>query len=281
VEALDRRVYDQLTALGRTLASGDLTNLDAVTDSLQSAVFTREYAFLEDTGLEDRLAVLNDQSKSLHSGLASAQQIYAPCAGLFSAQTDGLESLLAPGFLDALSPDAVAALGALRPLAVDADCPGKLIKGFTWYLVFTVGADERNFEPGDKIDVRFEQGVSRALTMTVCAREEDQSGRAAVAASCEDHLADIVALRTMPADIVTASYSGISVPREAVRVLEDGTPGVYCLVGLQAEFKQIDVVYDTGVNLLVRYDLEDEDALRPGDDIIVAARDLYDGKIVK
>jgi len=35
------------------------------------------------------------------------------------------------------------------------------------------------------------------------------------------------------------------------------------------------------VNLLVEYDPDDADALRPDDDIIVAARDLYDGKIVK
>ena len=66
--------------------------------------------------------------------------------------------------------------------------------------------------------------------------------------------------------------------------------GVYCLVGMEARFKPVEVVYSGDGFALVRsaYDTAAGDLtgsqevarLRAGDQVIIAGRDLYDGKVL-
>ena len=59
--------------------------------------------------------------------------------------------------------------------------------------------------------------------------------------------------------------------------------GVYCVVGAEARFKPVEVLY-TGDNFLLVRSAPDLTAeklrLRSGDEVIVQARDLFDGKVV-
>ena len=84
-------------------------------------------------------------------------------------------------------------------------------------------------------------------------------------------------------------------PEEALRVVTttqtdaDGNTteskdiGVYCVVGIEARFKPVEVVY-SGENFVIAKSTAGEDQenirLRPGDQVIVQARGLYDGKVV-
>ena len=84
-------------------------------------------------------------------------------------------------------------------------------------------------------------------------------------------------------------------PIEAVRIREqtvtdeDGNEttvsetGVYCVVGVEARFKPVEVVYRGDSFVLVRSTAESNQEklrLRPGDEVIISATDLYDGKVV-
>ena len=88
---------------------------------------------------------------------------------------------------------------------------------------------------------------------------------------------------------------GIRVPKDALRVRtqtseqEDGTTvetqttGVYCIVGMEARFKPVEVLHSGDGFVLVRSTApEDRETLRlrPGDEVIISAKDLYDGKVV-
>ena len=101
-------------------------------------------------------------------------------------------------------------------------------------------------------------------------------------------------LRQQRARIITGSVEGIRVPKEALRaekttqtqeggtVKSDGT-GVYCVVGMEARFKPVEVVYSGESFAIVRANApadKERIRLRPGDEVIVAARGLYDGKVV-
>ena len=89
-------------------------------------------------------------------------------------------------------------------------------------------------------------------------------------------------------------------PKEALRaekvsINEDGSrtvteqTGIYCVVGAEARFKPVKVLYNGDGFVLVRSTLEDladitavqeKTRLRPGDEVIITANDLYDGKVV-
>lgn len=91
------------------------------------------------------------------------------------------------------------------------------------------------------------------------------------------------------------TVEGIRVPKEALRIVtstaenEDGIPettqttGVYCVVGMEARFKPVEVVY-TGDNFVLVRSAAPADRenlrLRPGDEVIISANGLYDGKVL-
>ena len=108
------------------------------------------------------------------------------------------------------------------------------------------------------------------------------------------YLSRLTLLRQQSAQVVWDSTEGIRVPKEALRmekvtvnsegerVTEEAT-GVYCVVGMEARFKPVEVVYNGSSFLLVRSAApEDREnlRLRPGDEVIITANGLYDGKVV-
>ena len=79
------------------------------------------------------------------------------------------------------------------------------------------------------------------------------------------------------------NHSGLRIPANALRLNDQGQSGVYCKVGFTAEFKPVDVVYRGDGYTLVRAaeHAVGSDILRAGDDVIVTASELYDGKVVQ
>ena len=94
--------------------------------------------------------------------------------------------------------------------------------------------------------------------------------------------------------MITNTLEGIRVPKEALRILtktkenEDGSTsqiqisGIYCIIGSEAWFKPVEILYNGEGFLLVQSASQDEKLrLRPGDEVIISAQDLYDGKVVR
>ena len=91
-------------------------------------------------------------------------------------------------------------------------------------------------------------------------------------------------LRRQKAEIIFGKAEGLRTPKEALRMMEEESgpvTGLYCVVGTEARFKPVEVVYTGDTFLLVRSTAEREALrLRSGDEIIVQAEDLYDGKVL-
>ena len=111
----------------------------------------------------------------------------------------------------------------------------------------------------------------------------------------DTYLPQLTLLRKQSAQLVVDSVEGIRVPKDALRIRtteaegEDGTItetktlGVYCVVGMEARFKPVEMLYSGDGFALVRAAApEDRESLRlrSGDEVIISAKDLYDGKVV-
>ena len=96
------------------------------------------------------------------------------------------------------------------------------------------------------------------------------------------------------AELVVDSWSGLRVPKEAVRMVtvtyedkttgqtvEENRLGVYALVGGRVEFKRIEVVTEGGGYYVVRAAGSGSSALRAGDEIIIQGTGLYDGQLLE
>ena len=227
--------------------------------------------------------------------------IRSPRSGLFSGVVDGYESVLTPDTLSALTP---AALDALTPQ--DTAGIGKLILGDSWYYAGTVTAGEaetlrsRNahLRTGETFLLRFAKNIDRDLEVTLVSLSEPENGRCVAVFRGDAYLQELTLLRRQSAEIILDATDGIRVPRAALRVVsqtvtqqdaetgaeapqETSVTGVYCVSGAKARFKPVEVLYAGEEYAVVRPTADGEKLkLRPGDEVIVTAKNLYDGKVV-
>ena len=298
---LDAQILQTIRNYRGALAADRLDTAEDYGDELRSLVMKRDYTYSDTADLSARLAELQSQVNTLQAQAGSSvRRITAPESGLYSAVVDGYETILTPENVEQLTPGQIS---ALEP--DESGLPnnvGKLVLGDTWYYVAVVEESEaQTLEESGTLKLRFAKGVSQDLSVELIHVSEAENGRVAVVFRGDTYLSGLTLLRQQSAEVIRQTYTGIRVPKEAVRVRErtvtdeDGTEstvnetGVYCIVGMEARFKPVDVLYSGEDFALVRSTLDtaeevtksqEEIRLRAGDEVIITAYELYDGKIM-
>lgn len=227
-----------------------------------------------------KLLQLGDELEGLGTLTSGdVKYIYSPGSGLFSSQTDGFE-YLSP---DALGSMTASQLSSLLSSQGQASGIGKLVYGVKWYYAALISEQAaKTLREGVDVTIQFDRYYGDKLSMTVeRIGDKTDSGKTLVIFSCSRAMSETIAVRKLEGSIITQTVSGIRVPREAVKLDESGNTCVYTLTGAQAELKSISILEEMGDYYLVASDKENVSALKEGDEVIVSAKDLYDGKVVK
>ena len=298
---LDAQILQTIRSYRSALAADRLDTAEDYGSELRGLVMKRDYTYSDTADLSAQIAELQSQLNTLRAQASSSiRQITAPESGLYSAVVDGYETVLTPEIVEQLTPSQ---LSALKP--DESGLPnnvGKLVLGDTWYYVAAVEESEAQIlEESRSLKLRFAKGVSQDLSVDLVRVSEPENGRVVVVFQGNTYLSELTLLRQQSAEVIRQSYTGIRVPIEAVRVRErtitdeDGVEstvnetGVYCIVGLKARFKPVDVLYSSDDFALVRSTLDSAEdltstqeqiRLRAGDEVIITAKDLYDGKVM-
>ena len=279
LNSLDRDITAALQSCARYVARKDLTSASDMSTDLKGMILRRT------TG-QDNLSDIENQITQLESPLSTLQSaagtdtasIAAGTAGYFSGTVDGYESILTP---DRLSSISVAELESMTPDQVPANACGRLISNNTWYFVAAVPSEQvEKVSVGAKVQVSFAQDLYDTLTMTVDRIGDDENGEKILVLRSSEYIQDVTLLREQSADVVFRVYSGLRVPKDALRVNEEGQDGVYILESAEARWKPVNILYDNGESYVVELDKSQVSNLWPGDEIIVNAKNLYDGKVV-
>ena len=289
---LDAQIMQRLLSYRSSLVADRLYDAEKEGGELRALVLKRDYTHSDTEDLTERIAELQAQLKELKSQSAnSVRTVKAPVSGLYSAVVDGYETVLTPEMLADLTPSA---LSALRPDDTVKSQLGKLILGDTWYYVAAVRTkDAQELAESGTLHLQFAKSVERALPVTVDSIGPEENGRVVVTFRSTSYLPQLTLLRQQSAQAVRTTYSGIRVPKEALRAAriiqdqEGNRPveerlGIYCVVGVEARFKPVEVLYNGDGFVLVRAGETNSESsrLRPGDTVIITANDLFDGKVL-
>ena len=278
---LDNQIISSILELRSAVAAGKLDTADESLSELRSYVLKRDYSYSGGGDLNAELKELEAQLKTLQKQVTSSRKVVkASVSGLYSAVVDGYETVL--------TPETAAAMTAadLDRLAKDSSVSsrvGKLITGDKWYFLFSAPAGSLGkLAEGQKATLRLATGSTGDLKMKVESIRTDADGRMAVLLSSREYQDRVTLLRQQSADVIWNTIEAIRVPAGAIRVNENGVTGIYCVVGMSARFKPVEVIYTGGDGyVLVRGISETERTkLRPGDTVIVTAYGLFDGKVV-
>lgn len=282
---LDGEIESDIVALRAAFASGNYAALASSAAALETTVLRREFAYRGSADLSGRIASLEEQIRSAAAAVGGASRtVTAPFAGTYSAVADGYESVLTPGLLNIVTPAEFEALTPDGP----GSAVGKLIRSDTWYYAAVVDeADARRVEAGRTYQLAL-SGVGGTLPVTAAPAGNAYGGRCLLVLSSDRYLSSVTTLRAQSAELILESYEGLRIPKNALRIGEGGKTGVYCRIGLQSYFKPVELVYQGEDYCLVRPGeisaVTESDlilyTLRAGDEVIVTAGELFNGKVI-
>lgn len=307
---LEQQIVDSILTLRVSAASDNLSSLKTDALSLRTQVLQRDFAYSASADsaaeLKQAIADLTSQIEELQNQASyDTSLVKAPRSGLFSQLADGLEARLNPELLSTVSAAQLSVLADSAAPVAD-DCVGKLITGDRWYFATVVDeATAGRLLEGDTITVVFSRDFSGEVDMRVERIGVPEVSGCVLILSSNRHLNDVTLLREQTVSLVFQRFSGVRVPKRALRLetvnwtdpdsgagMESKVTGVYTVVGARAEFKPVDIVREGSDYYLVS-PAEESDyfrlltaenakrrVLRAGDELIITAPDLYDGKVV-
>ena len=282
---LEDQLLGAMTSLRSAASSGNFTELSEQTSNFRKLVLRREYLVSSQAADEmiHAMWALEERYEELQSYQAGAATIRAEVSGVFSSHLDGYETLLTPEDLTGIGPDGLAAFSQLTPLS-DGGYLGKLVTSTEWYYAAVLpGKYAGNFTVGRDVKIHFD-ALSTILTMNIYSVGEVQEEQLVVLFRSTRDVDRADELRQESSRIVFRSSTGIRVPKEALRVDEEGTIGVYVASGHNASFRPVELLTEDETSYLVSpvsSGVTDTNVLRVGDEVIVSSVELYNGKVVR
>lgn len=296
------RLDQQLTAAMRTLSSqvkdGIVTDAKDTAEGLREQSLRRAAGSLETETLREELEALERQMSALSSQVSGqTRSILSPATGYFSETVDGYEGILTEELLETLSYEQLVGLMEDKPRNVPENALGKIVRGFSWYFAAPIDlSDARRTRVGAKVTVRFSQTGETVTASVHDIRRSDDEEHALVILTGDRFTSSIVSMREQEIDLIFGSYTGLKVPKEAVRVEtetrtdKDGVEttitriGVYIMSGSFARFKEITQIYEADSYYVVKQELNSasaSNALVMQDLIIIQGKEIEDRKVLK
>lgn len=275
---MDELIWRQIVTVNGLLAQGEAARADSGCAQLEQLVVSRGASQEDKTQFETQIAALQTELKTRESSLSgSTRTISAPESGYFLSACDGYSDLLSADRREEVTADELLTTQETAP----SDAVGCIVDAFEWYYAAVMDKDQADrIRSRDTVDVYFPEISAAALPMQLCDIRTGVDGRCIVLLRSGVINSAYLGARRQSADLVAGSYSGIKVPKEALRQL-DGVWGVYVLDGSVARFKPITWTYQTDSYYLAACAKSAEEGLYRYDKIITRARGLADNKVMK
>ncbi len=265
----ESEIKKDIYRISKAVSARDFSDLASVAMEIKSMVISSEVG-----EAQTRLAELNEELAALGSSAGSGTSaIYAEVSGVFSDELDGFEAL-APTDVLSIAPSGLKTI-MNRETEKESGAVGKLVTEIDWYYAAVMDtAAISELEVGDSVTMNFGKYYSNDIDMTIAYISSDENGESAVVFRGNTDLSSMLSLRQVSAEMEKASYTGIMIPKKAVHTDGEQTY-VYTVTAMKAERKDVNIIYE-----MTDYYIVTSDTLRDGNEVIVKANDLYDGKIL-
>lgn len=277
---LNQKIIAQMNAISDEVESGSLGQIASLTSELRQLSLKSSSLEGDSEDVESELFSLRTQEDELQDRLeGKTTDITSPYAGYFCETVDGYESVLTPDVVEDLTLSSLDKLIDKKKSAPSDK--GKIVSSYIWYFAAKVSDEEAShLAQGNQIELRFAQ-VSQDIKATVYAiRDDEENDYTLVIFKSQDMNEDLISMRKQVATVIVNTYSGLKVPKTAVR-MENDEMGVYVLSNSVASYKEITPLFEGDDYYIVKQNVTGNDSLVVGDDIITEAKDLNDKKVVK
>lgn len=261
---------------------GDYNSLNEVKDELLVQLSTYQIITNEVKDFNQKISDIKAEIDKLNAQtVVPKEQIPAPRSAYFASYCDGYEGKIRTDNLDHISSDMINEIVDKKSTAPNV--VGKLIDGYGWYLAIVADNSKKEYSVGNEVKLRFDSSAESYPAVIHDIREESPD-RSVIIIFCDKFNYDLVQHRTEKVELIQGEFTGLKVPREAIRFAdvtssytdEEGnekekvmtSKGVYIRKGEQVVFKKIDVIYEGGDYVLSKI-TNDNEFLALYDDIMI------------
>ncbi len=279
LDLLNTRIKEGLNKLKLTCAYGNFEQAGKNSEDLMMILNRRQMVTDDTTDFSAQLASLKAERDALAGTLTSPEgEISAHVSGYFIDTADGYEEILTPADIEKLTPEA---LDGLKPGDVEKEIVGKLVSDYKWYIAATVSVnDSLAYKTGDTLTIHTNLKANPEISVKVHrVNISSVSDRAVIVFSCQEMSSELATLRSGAMTVVNGNYSGLKLPRKALRVVDSKT-GVYVLSGMEIKFVEVEILYRDEETMICKLSNDNASGLRLYDEVVVKGKNLYDGKII-
>lgn len=270
-----------------SLVNGEkLTDIDEVYFELMANMIKSETYVNKEISYETTIAEIQAQIDNLQSQISeSSASIISANSGYFSSVTDGLENVL--DFSSVADMTVSKAVSLLEQKStVNGTAIGKLVNESYWYFVAVVADSDleplsKAYHSGKSIRLKFNSKSTREVSASIERIAEDDSDNALIIFKSNFMDEDLINMRFESPQAIINTYSGIIVPKQAVRLVDNPNgeaegeklKGVYTMYGRSPKFKLIDVIYEDDYAVVSRVNTS-VDYISGYDKVIIKGKDL-------
>lgn len=291
IAKLDQVITLTIEQLAEQVKEGSGSSVASAASSLRTLSLRREAGNVDTNEVSaERDALVSEQSSLEHQLTGRTTELTASSSGYFSEVVDGYESILTPSSLDEMTVEQFDKTVAQQPSAENSNSLGKIVKGFNWYLAAKIPAEQaERLQVGQELTVNFTQASMESKVTVHSINHQGDSDTALLVMEGTEFSSEMVSMREQPIEIIIATYTGLKVPKSAVRVQEqtdsDGKttqiPGVFILSGSIQKFKMINELFEADDYYVVKQSATDSDMLVERDQVIVQGKNLQNNMVVK
>lgn len=261
---------------------GRFDELNDIKDDLLIQLSTYQIVTNETQGFNQKISDIKADIDKLNARVIQpSETVYSPRSAYFVSYIDGYEDKLNTKEMDKLTASMIEEVSDKKSTAPNV--VGKLIDGYGWYLAIAADNSRKLYAIGDDIKLRFDSSAESYSAVITDIRDES-SDKSIIIIFCDKFNYELVQHRTELVEVIKGDYTGLKVPREAIRFAnvtsteDDGNgnvtektskfKGVYIRKGEQILFKKIDVIYE-GSDYVLSKPSNDEEYLALYDDILI------------
>lgn len=208
----EQTIYDAITELSQSVRSSSLAGVDTRQSTLAGLLFRTE----ESNATEEYLHQLQQSYDALAATAAGdTTAITVGQGGTFSAVVDGYEGV-DPSYIQDMTPDELRELIDADRI-IPEDALGKLIPSYNWYYAAIMNAeDSRDLVAGRTVDISFGRYYGENLTAQVYNVGRAQGDEQLVVFKLDRAFGDMLAVRSVSAEVIYSDYTGLRVPLEGL-----------------------------------------------------------------
>ena len=278
--SIDQEIYDRLSNISILAQNGE-SSVFADAEALTIEIMKKKIAAGDLVHYDSALKDLRSELGALKSSVnASVRTISKDKSGYFSLGIDGLEEKFNSSALEELS---IENFKEFEKLSLDfnhqSDDIGKLVYSSNWFLAMKLQTNDiSRLETNDSVYIRIPSFGSERIKCVV--KDIRKNGEESIVILESSIISsNILTLRNEEISLIIRTHSGIQIRQSALRKV-DGEDGVYVKVGLLLRYKKVEILYNDGTNVIIKYDPASSNDVRVYDQVVYKGSHLYNGKAV-